>query len=112
MTISEAAVAARRYAPVVYEDPMEGPLLFARIAAVRKEFAPPEDAARGKAAEYYTVELWPASGGRSVTVADPGRVRLAEAGELRDPAQYPPDPWKPAVHPELLCEEVRTGRPW
>ena len=112
MTIQEAQSAARRYLPVVDDNPMLGPLLYARIGALRKDFALRSDVARGKPAELYSVELLPMSGARSVTVVPLKRVREATPEELRDIRQYRVTPSMPEVRPELLCEEVRTGRPW
>lgn len=110
MTVEEAVTAARKNLPVVYMDPMLGNLLFARIAAIRKDYALIADVAKGKAAEVYTVELWPMSRARSVTVVDPARVRLAETEDLRDISQYRGNDPMPLVRPELLCEEIKRSQ--
>jgi len=112
MTIQEAQSAARRNLPVVDDNPMLGPLLYARIGALRKDFALRSDVARGKPAELYSVELLPMSEARSVTVVPLERVREATPEELGDYNQYRHTPSMPEVHPELLCEEVKSGRPW
>ena len=111
MTIEEAVTAARKNVPVVDEDPMSGPILYARIGCIRKSFPLKSDRERG-AAEVYGLELLPMSGARSATVVPPERVREATAEELRDLRHYQGPPSMPEVHPELLCEEVRSGRPW
>ena len=49
---------------------------------------------------------------KSVTVVPPERVREATPEELRDLRQYRVTPSMPEVRPELLCEEVKSGRPW
>ncbi len=107
MTIDEAVKAARLNVPVVYEHPMEGPMLYARIGSIRKDFALKSDAARGKPAEVYALELLPMSGARSVTVVPPERVREATAEELGDIKQYRFTPEMPEVRPEMICEEVK-----
>lgn len=109
MTIEEAVKAARQNTPVVYEDSMLGEMLFERIGSIRKDFALLRDVERGKARESYTLELLPMNRARSVTVADPERVRLAEAEDLRRLAHYEKDPSRPPVHPELICEEVKRA---
>ena len=81
MTIEEAVTAARKNVPVVYDSPMLGPQLYARIGCIRKSY-PPE------------------------------RVREATPEELGDIRQYRVTPSMPEVRPELLCEEVKSGRPW
>jgi len=111
MTIEEAVQAARRNVPVVYEHPMEGPMLYARIGCIRKDYPLKSDAARG-AVEVYGLELLPMNGARSVTVVPPERVREATPEELWDIRQYRVTPSMPEVRPELLCEEVKSGRPW
>lgn len=111
MTIEEAVTAARKNVPVVYDSPMEGPMLFARIGCIRKDYPLRSDADRG-AVEVYGLELLPMNGGRSVTVVPPERVREATAEELWDIRQYRVTPSMPEVHPELLCEEVKCGRLW
>lgn len=108
MTIEEAVSAARRNLPVVYEHPMEGPMLFARIGCIRKDFPLRSDAARG-AVEVYGLELLPMNDGRSVTVVPPEKVREAKAEDLGDYRQYRYTPKMPEVHPELICDEVRKG---
>lgn len=111
MTIEEAVTAARKNVPVVYEHPMEGPMLYARIGCIRKDYPLKSDVARG-AVEVYGLELLPMNGARSVTVVPPERVREAKPEELWDIKQYHVTPSMPEVHPELLCEEVKSGRPW
>lgn len=111
MTIEEAVTAARKNVPVVYESPMLGPQLYARIGCIRKSYPLKSDADRG-AVEVYGLELFPMNGARSVTVVPPERVREATPEELGDIKQYRVTPSMPEVHPELLCEEVRSGRPW
>ena len=111
MTIEEAVTAARKNVPVVYDSPMEGPMLFARIGCIRKDYPLRSDVARG-AVEVYGLELLPMNGGRSVTVVPPERVHEATAEELWDIRQYRVTPSMPEVRPELLCEEVKSGRPW
>ena len=111
MTIEEAVQAARRNVPVVYEHPMEGPRLYARIGCIRKDYPLKSDVARG-AVEVYGLELLPMNGARSVTVVPPERVREARPEELWNIKQYRVTPSMPEVHPELLCEEVKSGRPW
>lgn len=111
MTIQEAVAAARRNQPVMYDNPMEGPMLFARIGCVRKDFALLSEAARGKEAEYYSLELLPMRGG-SVEVVSPELVRIATAEELRDIRHYQKAAQMPEVHPELICAEIRSSLPW
>lgn len=111
MTIEEAVQAARKNVPVVYDSPMLGPQLYARIGCIRKSYPLRSDADRG-AVEVYGLELLPMSEARSVTVVPPERVREARPEELLDIKQYRVTPSMPEVHPELLCEEVRSGRPW
>ena len=111
MTIEEAVTAARKNVPIVYDSPMLGPQLYARIGCIRKSYPLRSDAERG-AAEVYGLELLPMSGARSVTVVPPERVREATPEELRDLKQYQGTPEMPEVHPELLCAEVKNGRPW
>lgn len=88
MTIGEAVTAARNNMPVIYDSPMLGPMLYGRIGAIRKDFALREEAARGKAAEVYALELLPMNGARSVMVVPPERVRAATAKELMDMKNY------------------------
>ena len=111
MTIEEAVKAAKMNQPVVYDSPMLGPQLYARIGCIRKSYPLKSDADRG-AVEVYGLELLPMNGGRSVTVVPPERVHEATAEELWDIRQYRVTPSMPEVHPELLCEEVKSGRPW
>lgn len=111
MTIEEAVSAARKNVPVVDEDPVIGPILYARIGCIRKSYPLRSDMERG-AAEVYGLELLPMSGARSVTIVPPERVRVATPEELRDLRHYQGPPSMPEVHPELLCEEVKSGRPW
>lgn len=111
MTIEEAVMAARKNVPVVDEDPVIGPILYARIGCIRKSYPLRSDRERG-AAEVYGLELLPMSGARSVTVVPPERVREATPEELGDIRQYRVTPSMPEVRPELLCEEVKSGRPW
>ena len=111
MTIEEAVSAARKNVPVVDEDPVIGPILYARIGCIRKSYPLKSDAARG-AVEVYGLELLPMSGARSVTIVPPERVRVATPEELRDLRHYQGPPSMPEVRPELLCEEVKSGRPW
>ena len=111
MTIEEAVTAARLNVPVVYDSPMLGPMLYARIGCIRKDFPLRSDIARG-AAEVYGLELLPMNEARSVTVVPPERVREATAEEIADIRQYRFEPVMPEVRPELLCEEVKSGRPW
>ena len=111
MTIEEAVKAAKANQPVVYDSPMLGPQLYARIGCIRKSYPLRSDAARG-AVEVYGLELLPMSEARSVTIGPPERVREATPEELRDLRQYRVTPSMPEVRPELLCEEVKSGRPW
>lgn len=111
MTIEEAVTAARKNVPVVDEDPVIGPILYVRIGCIRKSYPLRSDRERG-AAEVYGLELLPMSEARSVTIVPPERVREATPEELRDLRQYRVTPSMPEVHPELLCEEVKSGRPW
>ena len=111
MTIEEAVTAARKNVPVVYDSPMLGPQLYARIGCIRKSYPLRSDADRG-AVEVYGLELLPMSGARSVTIVPPERVREATPEELRDLRHYQGPPSMPEVRPELLCEEVKSGRPW
>ena len=111
MTIEEAVKAARKNVPVVYDSPMLGRQLYARIGCIRKSYPLKSDAARG-AVEVYGLELLPMNDARSVTIVPPERVREATAEELWDIRQYRVTPSMPEVHPELLCEEVKSGRPW
>lgn len=111
MTIEEAVTAARKNVPVVDENPTLGPILYARIGCIRKSYPLRSDAARG-AIEVYGLELLPMNGARSVTVVPPERVREARPEELWDIKQYRVTPSMPEVRPELLCEEVKSGRPW
>ena len=111
MTIEEAVTAARRNIPVIDENPTLGPILYARIGCIRKSYPLRSDRERG-AAEVYGLELLPMSGARSVTIVPPERVREATPEELRDIRQYRVTPSMPEVRPELLCEEVKSGRPW
>ena len=108
MTITEAVEAARNNTPIIYESPMEGPLLFARIGCIRKDFPLRADIARGKT-EVYALELLPMTGARSVTVVPPERVREATAEELGDYRQYRYEPVMPEVRPEMICDEVKRG---
>lgn len=111
MTIEEAVSAARKNVPVVYDSPMLGPQLYARIGCIRKSYPLKSDADRG-AVEVYGLELLPMNGARSVTVVPPERVREARPEELWDIKQYRVTPSMPEVRPELLCDEVKSGRPW
>lgn len=111
MTIEEAVTAARKNVPVVDENPTLGPILYARIGSIIKTYPLRADVDRG-AHESYGLELLPMNGARSVTVVPPERVREATPEELRDLRQYRVTPSMPEVRPELLCEEVRSGRPW
>ena len=111
MTIQEAQSAARRNLPVVYDSPMDGPMLYARIGCIRKDYARKEDAERGVPAEVYGLELLPMNGARSVTVVPPELVRQATAREVADYNQYRYDTRAPEVHPELFCEEIRKTLP-
>ena len=88
MTIEEAVTAARKNIPVVYDSPMLGPLLYARIGCVRKDFALRSDAERGKPAEVYALELLPMNGANSVAVVKPELVREATGAELADRRLY------------------------
>lgn len=108
MTIEEAVKAARLNQPVIYDDPMNGPMLYARIGALRKTFPLRSDAARG-AEEVYGLELLPMNGARTVTVVPPERVRIAEAAEIGDYRQYRYAPKMPEVRPEMICDEVKRG---
>lgn len=112
MTIQEAQTAARNNTPVVHENPMLGPLLYARIGSIRKDYALRSDVARGKPAEVYALELLPMNDARSVTVVPPESVREAKPEELHDLRQYQGPPSMPEFRPELLCEEVTSGSPW
>lgn len=111
MTIEEAVSAARRNVPVVYDSPMLGPQLYARIGCIRKSYPLKSDRERG-AEEVYGLELLPMSGARSVTIVPPERVREATPEELKDIRQYRGAAKMPEVHPELICAEVKSGRPW
>lgn len=97
MTIPEAVAAARKNAPVVYDDKMLGEMLFARIGAIRKDFARLADVERGRDPEFYQLELLPMAGGSSVTVVDPERVRVAQVEDLRDMKKYRRDASRPGV---------------
>lgn len=109
MTINEAIQAARMNTPVVYTDTLLGDMLFGRIRAIRKDFSLIRDVERGKAREHYSLELLPMNRSQSVTVADPEKVRLAGAEDLRKLTHYEGDPSRPPVHPELICEEVKRA---
>ena len=109
MTIEEAVSAARNNQPVVYDCPMLGPQLYARIGCIRKDYALKSDAARGVPPEVYGLELLPMNGARSVIVVPPERVRAATPEELIDLRQYQGRPDMPEFRPELLCDEVRKG---
>ena len=111
MTIDEAVRAARLNVPVVYDSPMLGPQLYARIGCIRKSYPLRTDAARG-AVEVYGLELLPMNRANSVTVVPPERVREATAEDLHALHQYEAAVRMPEVYPELLCEEVKSGRPW
>ena len=74
---------------------MLGPLLYARIRAIIKNYREPDRIARGEDPEYYTVELIPANRANSVTVADPALVRLATTEEIMDYNHYKKDPSRP-----------------
>ena len=111
MTIEEAVTAARKNVPVVYENPTLGPILYARIGSIIKTYPLRADVDRG-AHESYGLELLPMNGARSVTIVPQERVREATPEELRDLRQYRVTPSMPEVRPELLCEEVKSGRPW
>lgn len=108
MTIQEAQAAARRNLPVIYDDPLEGVRLYARIGSIRKDYALLSEVARGKPAETYSVEVLPMNGARTVSVVPVERVRAATAEELWDVELYRGEARKPEVHPELLCPEVKT----
>ena len=98
MTINECVDAARKHAFVIREDPMLGPMLYARIGAITKRYRAPERVARGEEPEYYTLELLPANRANSVTIADPALVRLATTEEIRDYNNYKRmDPSRPLV---------------
>ena len=88
MTIEEAVKAARNNMPVIYDSPMLGPMLYARIGSIRKDFALREDVAKGRAAESYMLELLSMSGAQSVMIVPPERVREATAKELMDVKNY------------------------
>jgi len=111
MTIEEAVKAAKMNQPVVYDSPMLGPQLYARIGCIRKSYPLRSDADRG-AVEVYGLELLPMNDARSVTIVPPERVREARPEELWDIRQYRVMPSMPEVRPELLCEEVKSGRLW
>ena len=111
MTIEEAVTAARKNVPVVDENPTLGPILYARIGSIIKTYPLRADVDRG-AHESYGLELLPMSEARSVTIVPPERVREARPEELWDIKQYRVTPSMPEVRPELLCEEVKSGRPW
>lgn len=84
MTIEEAVTAARNNTPVIYDSPTQGPLLYARIATIMKEFALRESVARGKPAERYMLDLADMNRNGSRLVCPPERVRVATAAELAD----------------------------
>ena len=107
MTITEAVEAARNNTPIIYESPMEGPILYGRISAIRKDFALREDIKRGQAPESYALELRPINGARSVLSVNPDRVRIATKEELRDPKNYRSTTTGPEVRPELMLPEIR-----
>ena len=109
MTVEEAVKAARANLPVIYESPMLGPQLYARIGAIRKDFAIRSDVERGKPAEVYALELFPMNGANSSIVVKPELVREAKPGEIADIGQYRHFAPMPPVRPELICEEVRKG---
>lgn len=88
MTINEAVTAARNNTPVIYDSPMLGPMLYARIGSIRKDFALREDVAKGRAEESYMLELLAMNGAQSVMVVPPERVREATAEELMDVKNY------------------------
>ena len=89
MTINEAVDAARKCQPIMYEDPFSGPGLYGRIAAVRKRFAAPQEIARGKPAESYSLELLDMQPMvNSVIEVDPALVRLPTTEELMDYENY------------------------
>lgn len=88
MTIEEAVKAARNNTPVIYDSPSVGPLLYARIGCIRKSYPMRKDAADGRAAEEYSLELLPMNGARSLMVAPPERVREAKPEELSDIKYY------------------------
>ena len=107
MTIEEAVKATRANTPVIYESPMEGPILYGRISSIRKDFALRSDVAHGKEPESYALELVSMRGARSVCSVAPERVRIATGEEIRDLRHYIGSTKTPEVHPELLCQEVK-----
>ena len=111
MTIEEAVRAARMNQPVA-DVTSDGVIVYARIGAIRKTYALLSDVARGAEPESYSLELLPMNRANTCTDADPKNVRLATAEELMDREQYRYRGKMPEVHPELLCDEVRSGRPW
>lgn len=114
MTIKEAVKAARANTPVIYESPMEGPILYGRISSIRKDFALRSDVAHGKEPESYALELVSMRGARSVCSVAPERVRIATGEELRDLRHYIGSTKTPEVRPELICDELKgeyNGQP-
>ena len=88
MTIQEAVTAARNNTPVIYDSPTLGPMLYARIVTIVKEFALRESVARGTPAERYMLELADMNRNASRLVCPPERVRTATAAELADAKMY------------------------
>lgn len=85
MTIQEAVRAARANDPVVYEDPMLGDMLFARICEINKVFRKKSDVERGKEPEQYylTLESMRSRVG-SMHTCQPEDVRIATAQDIVD----------------------------
>ncbi len=77
MTIKEAVAAARASVPVVYEDPVFGPMLFKRISVISKIYPDGEESERY---ELTLASFRTQLGG--MTNIDPGDVRIAEPGEI------------------------------
>ena len=72
MTIEEAVTAARKNVPVVYDSPMLGPQLYARIGCIRKSFPLRSDRERGASSVSCTIRPFCS-----------GRERVSRSGRFR-----------------------------
>lgn len=83
MTIEDAVKAARACATVVFEDPMLGPMVFARICEITKRYRTPAEIEHGKEPEtyYLTLESMRCPG-RSQHIVPPELVRIATAEDV------------------------------
>lgn len=85
MTVEEAVKAAKGNDPVVYMDPMLGPMVFGRICEITKVYRRQSDVMRGKAPEQYylVLESMKCRVG-SLHSCPPEDVRIATAQDIVD----------------------------